>query len=68
MCSVSVSISACKSVVFVCSETTTKEVIKALLSKFMIRDNPRKFALYERREDEGDNTGNAVFVGSAETD
>ncbi|KAK2158040.1 hypothetical protein LSH36_178g03003 [Paralvinella palmiformis] len=28
--------------------TTTQEVIKALLSKFKITDNPRKFALYEK--------------------
>ncbi len=29
------------------SETTTQEVIRALLQKFKITDNPRKFALYE---------------------
>ncbi|GAB1609890.1 uncharacterized protein LOC115213513 isoform X1 [Argonauta hians] len=30
------------------SETTTKEVIAALLKKFKILDNPRKFAMYEQ--------------------
>ena len=31
-----------------CSSTTTSEVIRALLQKFKITDNPRKFALYEK--------------------
>jgi len=30
------------------SETTTREVIRMLLAKFHIQDNPRKFALYEQ--------------------
>ena len=33
---------------FYCSSTTTSEVIRALLQKFKITDNPRKFALYEK--------------------
>lgn len=37
-----------------CSDTTAQEVIRALLQKFRITDNPRKFALYERlNEDDG---------------
>jgi Ras association domain-containing protein 1 len=36
------------------SETTTHEVIKALLKKFKVVDNPRKFALYERVYEQGE--------------
>jgi hypothetical protein len=36
------------------SETTTHEVIKALLKKFKVVDNPRKFALYERHYEQGE--------------
>lgn len=35
------------------SETTTKEVISALLKKFKILDNPRKFAMYEQELQNG---------------
>ena len=35
-------------IIYLYSNTTTQEVIKALLSKFKITDNPRKFALYEK--------------------
>ncbi|XP_069693750.1 ras association domain-containing protein 1-like isoform X3 [Periplaneta americana] len=38
----------------VTSETTTHEVIKALLKKFKVVDNPRKFALYERYYEQGE--------------
>lgn len=38
----------------VTSETTTHEVIKALLKKFKVVDNPRKFALYERFQEPGE--------------
>ncbi|XP_021916433.1 ras association domain-containing protein 1-like isoform X2 [Zootermopsis nevadensis] len=38
----------------VTSETTTHEVIKALLKKFKVVDNPRKFALYERHYEQGE--------------
>jgi len=40
-----------KLLLYVCSETTTRDVIQTLLAKFHIQDNPRKFALYERLED-----------------
>ncbi|XP_071442675.1 ras association domain-containing protein 1-like [Hetaerina americana] len=36
------------------SETTTHEVVVALLKKFKVVDNPRKFALYERFYEDGD--------------
>lgn len=32
------------------SRTRASEVIEALLKKFMVVDNPRKFALFERTE------------------
>jgi len=35
------------------SETTTEQVIRALLAKYKITDNPRKFALYEKVEQNG---------------
>ncbi|XP_023712432.1 ras association domain-containing protein 1 isoform X2 [Cryptotermes secundus] len=38
----------------VTSETTTHEVVKALLKKFKVVDNPRKFALYERYYEQGE--------------
>ena len=34
------------------SDTSTQQVIELLLSKFKITDNPKKFALYEKIEDE----------------
>jgi hypothetical protein len=40
----------------VTSETTTHEVIKALLKKFKVVDNPQKFALYERYCEQGETT------------
>jgi Ras association (RalGDS/AF-6) domain len=44
-----------------CSTTTTLEVIRVLLSKFHITDNPRKFALYEKTQ-QIDKTGNIVRI------
>jgi Ras association domain-containing protein 1 len=35
-------------VIHIDSHTTAQEVIRALLAKFKITDNPRKFALYEK--------------------
>lgn len=37
------------------STNTVREVIEALLKKFLVADNPAKFALYKRchREDQG---------------
>jgi Ras association domain-containing protein 1 len=35
-------------VIHIRSDTTAQEVIKALLHKFKITDNPRKFAVYEK--------------------
>ncbi|XP_072276449.1 ras association domain-containing protein 1 isoform X2 [Pyxicephalus adspersus] len=35
------------------SRTTASEVIQALLRKFTVLDNPRKFALFQRTEQEG---------------
>jgi Ras association domain-containing protein 1 len=40
-------------VIHVSSETSTQEVIQTLLSKFKITDNPRKFALYEKNQEQG---------------
>jgi Ras association domain-containing protein 1 len=37
-------------VIHITSKTSTKEVIRTLLSKFNIQDNPNKFALYEKFE------------------
>lgn len=34
--------------VHITSETTTQELISALLQKFKVVDNPRKFCLYEK--------------------
>lgn len=39
------------------SRTRASEVIEALLKKFMVVDNPRKFALFERSEKEDQGTG-----------
>jgi Ras association domain-containing protein 1 len=36
--------------IHISSTTTTQEVIRILLSKFHITDNPRKFALYEKSQ------------------
>jgi len=33
------------------SQTTTQDVIKVLLKKFRVADNPHKYALYERNDD-----------------
>merc|ERR1719282_1762660 len=33
------------------SQTTTQDVIKVLLRKFRVADNPHKYALYERQDD-----------------
>lgn len=38
-------------VIHISSTTTTQEVIRILLSKFHITDNPRKFALYEKTQE-----------------
>jgi len=40
--------------------TTSQEVIKVLLSKYHIMDNPRKFALYEKTVHPG-KTGNMTI-------
>ncbi|XP_077985601.1 ras association domain-containing protein 5-like [Glandiceps talaboti] len=37
------------------SDTTAHEVIIALLNKFKVTDNPRKFALFEKNETENEN-------------
>jgi len=43
------------------SITTSQEVIKVLLSKYHIMDNPRKFALYEKTSLPG-HTGEMTFA------
>ena len=43
-----------------CSKTTTREVIVALLRKFKVVDNPQKFALYERSYDQDATRGRSV--------
>jgi len=48
-------------VVVASSETTTREVIGMLLSKFHIKDNPRKFALYEQMTDKNNDQGQGLL-------
>ena len=49
------------------SETTTHEVIKALLKKFKVVDNPQKFALYERYCEQGETTKGEWHSGTIKT-
>lgn len=39
--------------IHISSHTTTREVIQGLLKKFMVLDNPRKFALYRQTHRDG---------------
>ncbi|KAM7401910.1 hypothetical protein PAMP_017187 [Pampus punctatissimus] len=43
----------CVKQLHISSVTTTKEVIEGLLNKFMVLDNPRKFALYRQTHRDG---------------
>ncbi|XP_035518607.1 ras association domain-containing protein 5 isoform X1 [Morone saxatilis] len=43
----------CVKQLHISSLTTTREVIQALLKKFMVLDNPRKFALYRQTHRDG---------------
>lgn len=43
----------CVKQVHISSRTTTREVIQGLLKKFMVLDNPRKFALYRQTHRDG---------------
>ena len=45
--------SDCVKQLHISSLTTTKEVIQGLLKKFMVLDNPRKFALYRQTHRDG---------------
>lgn len=46
----------------VSSTTTVKEVIEGLLRKFMVQDNPLKFALYKQMHRHGQ--GKQITVGA----
>lgn len=46
------------------SDTTTHEVIKGLLKKFKVVDNPRKFALYERHYEHGETAKGEQLCGA----
>lgn len=43
----------CVKQIHISSLTTTREVIQGLLKKFMVLDNPRKFALYRQTHRDG---------------
>lgn len=43
----------CVKQLHISSLTTTREVIQGLLKKFMVLDNPRKFALYRQTHRDG---------------
>lgn len=45
----------CMNTLHISSINTVREVIEALLKKFLVADNPAKFALYKRchKEDQG---------------
>ncbi|KAM6947403.1 ras association domain-containing protein 5 [Lycodopsis pacificus] len=45
--------SDCVKQLHISSRTTTREVIQGLLKKFMVLDNPRKFALYRQTHRDG---------------
>lgn len=45
--------SDCAKQLHISSHTTTREVIQALLKKFMVLDNPCKFALYKQTHRDG---------------
>lgn len=45
--------SDCAKQLHISSQTTTREVIQALLKKFMVLDNPCKFALYKQTHRDG---------------
>lgn len=45
--------SDCAKQLHISSLTTTREVIQALLKKFMVLDNPCKFALYKQTQRDG---------------
>lgn len=53
-------------VIHITSETTTREVIRTLLAKFHIQDNPRKFALYEQLQDQNQGDGYMRRLGDTE--
>lgn len=48
----------CVKQLHISSLTTTREVIQGLLKKFMVLDNPRKFALYRQTHRDGQGEGN----------
>lgn len=58
----------CVKQLHISSLTTTREVIQGLLKKFMVLDNPRKFALYRQthRDGQGEEKTHAVTNLSAE--
>lgn len=45
--------SDCVKQLHISAHTTTREVIQGLLKKFMVLDNPRKFALYRQTHRDG---------------
>ncbi|KAF2363849.1 SARAH domain [Trinorchestia longiramus] len=52
--------------IHITSNTTTREVIVALLRKFKVVDNPQKFALYERSFDCHSNNGSLRRISDSE--
>lgn len=55
--------SDCVKQLHISSRTTTREVIQALLKKFMVLDNPRKFALYRQMHRDGQGAETTLAAG-----
>lgn len=60
--------SDCVKQLHISSQTTTGEVIQGLLKKFMVLDNPRKFALYRQTHRDGQGEENTHLLPSSLTD
>lgn len=55
--------SDCVKQVHISSVTTTREVIQGLLKKFMVLDNPCKFALYKQMHRDGQGGEKLILFG-----
>lgn len=55
--------SDCVKQLHISSLTTTREVIQGLLKKFMVLDNPRKFALYRQMHRDGQGAETTLTAG-----
>lgn len=60
--------SDCVKQLHISSHTTTGEVIQGLLKKFMVLDNPRKFALYRQTHRDGQGEENTHLLTSSLTE